>query len=197
MSPDEVAHMNHEHESLQRNLDEMTKKTSETSQSARSREITLAIRMESIEHAIDEYTNILHKLGLAPKVLPPLPAGDLRIEAYFASNNLKELVKCKADNTGADFKNEIKPSLRAIGEYKRRRRQQVEDELLSTGGTLDQVNQECERKEEETGEVSGRVARVEQAAKDMHDVSTSVTYPENMLSVTFFLLRYHLIGCPA
>lgn len=173
MSPEEVARMTHEHESLQRNLEEMTKKNAEISQSARGREITMAIRMESIEHAIDEYTNFLHRLGLAPKVLPPLPPADLRIETYFASSNLNELVKRKADSAGVDFKSDIMPALHAIGFFKRQRRQESEDELLTASNELDQVNQECERKEDETGEVEGKVARVEQEAKDLHDVGVA------------------------
>jgi kinetochore protein NDC80 len=169
LSPEEVAQMNTEQETLSRLLDELRRKNAETSNQMRSLEVALAKRSENVEQAIDEYTELLHQLGLFPNVPHPLPpAGmDLRLEINFASPNPRELIRRTADGPGqiADLRGEIKGALDSIAEYKRRQHMTVEDEAANLENELDDIGAETDRMEEEIESLEQKTNNVQEEAE--------------------------------
>ena len=169
LTPEEVAQMNTEQETLSRMLDELRRKNAETSNLMRSLEVALAKRSENVEQAIDEYTELLHHLGLFPTVPHPLPpAGlDLRLEINFASANPRELVRRTIDGPGrtADLRGEIKGALDSIAEYKRRQHMAVEDEAANLENELDDIGAETDRLEEEIVDLERKTDNVQEEAE--------------------------------
>ncbi|WVR04399.1 hypothetical protein IAU60_001401 [Kwoniella sp. DSM 27419] len=64
MSPDEVNRMNHERESLLRQLDEVRGKIAEASQSAYDQELSVTRSMDRFENLSTEYSSLRHQIGL-------------------------------------------------------------------------------------------------------------------------------------
>ena len=73
LTPEEVAQMTTEQETLSRALDELRRKSTETTNQVRSLEVALAKRSENVEQAVDEYMELLQQLALFPSVPEPLP----------------------------------------------------------------------------------------------------------------------------
>lgn len=165
LTPEEVAHMNSEQETLSRALEELRRKSAETSNNMRSLEVALAKRSENVEQAVDEYTDFLDRLGLFPTAPPPLPPTDLRLEINFASSNPKELVRRSVTGKGADLKNDIKPSLDGFAEYLRQEHQRLENEVITVEQELDEVAVETDKVEEELFETERKTATIQEEAE--------------------------------
>lgn len=170
LSPEEVAQMNSEQEQLSRTLEELRKKSMESSTHMRSLEVSLAKRSDNVEQAIDEYTVFLDKLGLFPTVPPPLHPTNLCLEVNFASSDPKELVRT-VDGRGADLKNVIKGALDAVADYKRREIQRLEDEVVNIEQELDEVMVETERITEQILDTEKRVGNIHEEAEAIRVVS--------------------------
>lgn len=171
LTPEEVAHMNSEHESLSRALEELRRRNAETSNNMRSLEVALAKRSENVEQAVDEYTDFLERLGLFPTTPPPLPPTDLRLEINFASSNPKELVRRSALGRGADLKNDIKPALDTVAEYLRQEHQRLENEVITVEQELDEVGVETDKVEEEIFETERKTGTTQDEAEAIRVVS--------------------------
>lgn len=170
LSPEEVAQMNSEQETLARAIDDLRRKSTETSNYMRSVEVSLARRCENVEQAIDEYTDYLDKLSLFPTVPPPLPPSDIRLEINFASSNPRDLVRRVADGQGADLKGEIKSVVDAVAQNKRMEHQGLEDDLVNVENELDEVTAEAEKIEEEILEVERRTSNLQEEAESIRIV---------------------------
>ncbi|EJD06000.1 uncharacterized protein FOMMEDRAFT_145334 [Fomitiporia mediterranea MF3/22] len=161
LTPEEVAHMNSEQETLSRSLEELRRKNAETSNNMRSLEVALAKRSENVEQAVDEYTDFLDRLGLFPTPPPPLPQTDLRLEINFASSNPAELVRRSMNGKGADLKNDIKPVLDAIAQHLRQEHQRSENEVITVEQELDEVGVETDRIEEDIFETDRKTTTIQ------------------------------------
>ncbi|KAL5529070.1 hypothetical protein ACEPAG_5044 [Sanghuangporus baumii] len=165
LTPEEVAHMNSEQETLTRILEELRRKNADISNNMRSLEVALAKRSENVEQAVDEYTDFLDRLGLFPTAPPPLPPTDLRLEVNFASSNPKELLRRSMNGKGADLRNDIKPALDTIAEYLRQEHQRLENEVITVEQELDEVGVETDKVEEEIFETERKTNTIQDEAE--------------------------------
>ena len=169
LTPEEVAQMTTEQETLSRALDELRRKSTETTNQVRSLEVALAKRSENVEQAVDEYMELLQQLALFPSVPEPLPyAGvDLRLEINFASQNPRELVRRTVDTSdrGTDPLGEVKGALDSIADYKRRQHMSIEDDAANLENELDDVVAETDRMEEEIDDLERKINNVQEEAE--------------------------------
>ncbi|KAI6010177.1 HEC/Ndc80p family-domain-containing protein [Pisolithus marmoratus] len=108
LTPEEVARMNNDHESLSRNLEELKHKISETQKAVMSLEVMMTNRGAAAEEALDLYTNLLSSLGLFPPLPSPYEGVDLTLQLNLATTNVSQLL------IGEDIRKVIKPTLSAV-----------------------------------------------------------------------------------
>ncbi|KIL58306.1 hypothetical protein M378DRAFT_170731 [Amanita muscaria Koide BX008] len=165
LTPEEIIKMNTDHETLQRNLEDLRQKLSETHRIVMSLEVTVTNRAAAAEEAVDGYTNFLTALGLFPPLPHPWQEIDLSLELNTAASNPQQLL------IGADIRKVIKPTLNAIAESKRSERASLETERIRFDNDLDQLNLECENLEEEIMETEKKVASLNEQADDLRDAA--------------------------
>lgn len=165
--------MNSEHDNLARTLEELRRKSAESSNHARSLEVALAKRSENVEQAVDDYTDYLDRLGLFPSAPPPLPSTDLRLEVNFASSNPKDLIRRGLDGTGADLKN-IKSTLDSIADHLRQELHDLENEVITVEQDLDNVAVQTDNIEEAIYDIERRTATVQDEAEAIRIVSSGL-----------------------
>lgn len=165
LSPEDVARMNNEHETLSRNLEELKHKISETHKAVMSLEVMMANRGAAAEEAVDQYTNLLASLGLFPPLPDPFEGVDLTVQLNLATSNISQLLHA------ADVRKVLKPTLSAVAELRRTERAEVESERIKVDNDLDQLTSECENVDEEVREVEKKVVALNEQAEEIRDVS--------------------------
>lgn len=173
LSDEEVSKMKADHELLVRSVEELKRKKEESGASARSLEIMLASRTESVDQAVDNYTALLENIGLFPTVVPPFPPCDLRLEINFSSSDPTLLVKMEGDGKPADVKRVIKPALDTISEIKRRQIQELEERMITIENELDTLTADYEREKQDLLSVENKIALLEKQARDTREVINS------------------------
>lgn len=168
LTPEEVARMNSDHETLSRNLEELKHKISETQKAVMSLEVMMTNRGAAAEEALDLYTNLLSSLGLFPPLPPPFEGVDLTLQLNLATTNVSQLL------IGEDIRKVIKPTLSAVAELKRTKRAEVESERIKVDNDLDQLTLECENVYEEVREVEKKVVVLNEQADELRDVSRAI-----------------------
>ncbi|KAI6133409.1 HEC/Ndc80p family-domain-containing protein [Pisolithus croceorrhizus] len=173
LTPEEVARMNSDHETLSRNLEELKHKISETQKAVMSLEVMMTNRGAAAEEALDLYTNLLSSLGLFPPLPPPFENVDLTLQLNLATTNVSQLL------IGEDIRKVIKPTLSAVAELKRTKRAEVESERIKVDNDLDQLTLECENVYEEVREVEKKVVVLNEQADELRDAAQQESMVSN------------------
>jgi kinetochore protein NDC80 len=164
LTPEEVNHMNTKHEHLERSLEDLKFKLSESHKAISALEVTLANRAASTEEAIDVYNKHLAQLGFFPSLPEPFEGMDLGLSLNPAAPNPQGLLR------GLNVRDEIRPTLVAIAKAKRAERASVESERVKLDHDLDQLAVECENLEVEVANMEKNVLAKEDEANDLRDV---------------------------
>jgi kinetochore protein NDC80 len=165
LSPEEVIKMNTDHELLQRTLEDLKQKISESHRTVMTLEVNVANRGAAAEEAVDAYNNLLSTLNLFPPLPEPWQNIDLTLELNTAAATTAELL------SGADIRKVVRPTLSSIAESKRAERAEVESEGIRVDDEIDQLNLDCENLEEEIAELEKKLVALNDQADDLRDVS--------------------------
>lgn len=170
LSPDEVNRMNHERESLTRNLDDLRSKIAEASQSAYDQEMLVTKSMDRFEQLLQDYTALGHQIG----VISPLGEGpslgpgnlDYTIELDLGQEDLNEV-----QLDGKRMRQIIWPALQTYGETFRKQGLELANETIALEDEFDRLGSILERQKENvaTREVKLRVAH--EQVEDLKSVS--------------------------
>lgn len=170
LTQEEVHRMNTEHETLTRDLEHLRAKINETNKAITKLEVSLTKKVEDADDAVDTYTNLLSELNLFPPLPPPLPNINLSLRLNSAASNPQEML------LGSDIREEIKPTLLKVAEYKRSERAAVEKEQITVDADLDQLTADCENLESEVVEVQKMTNALSDQADDLREVRLRCSY---------------------
>jgi kinetochore protein NDC80 len=176
LSPDEVQRMNHERETLTRNLDELRTKTAEASQMAYDNEMQVTKSMDRFEQYLQDYTALGHQIG----VIQPLSEGlilgpgnvDYTIELDLGLEDLNEV-----QAAGRKMRSVIWPALQAYGEGFRKQQLELANSTIALDDKYDRLGQKVERQKDEVGNLEMRLKFVHEQAEDAKNVSGLLQFP--------------------
>ncbi|KAL7424361.1 kinetochore-associated Ndc80 complex subunit ndc80 [Cryptotrichosporon argae] len=167
LSPDEVNRMNHERETLTRNLDEVRAKIAEASQAAYDQEMLVTKSMDRFEQLLADYTALGHQIGTIPAVhdgaAPSAGPGgvDYTIDLDLGMEDLAEL-----QATGRQAVAIVRPALAAYGDDWRAQMREMQDRLIVLEDEHDQLGQKVERMKEEVGNLEMKLKVVHEQAEE-------------------------------
>ncbi|ODO03107.1 hypothetical protein I350_05952 [Cryptococcus amylolentus CBS 6273] len=168
LSPDEVSRMNHERDTLSRNLDELRNKIAEASQVAYDQEMMVTRSMDRFEALLADYNALAHQLGLmsAPSESPSTFTGaaDFVIDLDLGAEELEEI---KA--AGLNMRSSLWQALQTCREMYRQVALEVGNSAIVLEDEYDKLGQGVERQKEEVGNLEVRLKIVHQQADDAHD----------------------------
>jgi kinetochore protein NDC80 len=147
--------MNHERETLSRQLEDLRQKIAEASQQSYDQEMSVTKSMDRFEQLLGDYTSLGHQIG----TIPPISEGpllgrdgtDYSIDIDLGAEDANEVA-----NAGKRLRAEIWPALVTYGEGFRR--------------------QMVERQKEEAANVDMRLGVINSQADNAKTVSVSLAY---------------------
>jgi kinetochore protein NDC80 len=141
LSPDEVQRMNHERESLKRNLDDLRTKVAEVSQQSYNQELMVTKMIDLFEQLLSEYTSLGHQIG----IIQPLADGETSLGPDGVDYNIQIDMGTEdilhVQTSGQRMSEVIKPALQAYSESFRRQVSELANEQISLEDDLDKVGQ--------------------------------------------------------
>lgn len=141
LSPDEVQRMNHERESLKRNLDDLRTKVAEVSQQSYNQELMVTKMIDLFEQLLSEYTSLGHLIG----IIQPLADGETSLGPDGVDYNIQIDMGTEdilhVQTSGQRMSEVIKPALQAYSESFRRQVSELANEQISLEDDLDKVGQ--------------------------------------------------------
>jgi kinetochore protein NDC80 len=167
LSPDEVNRMNHERETLTRNLDELRNKIAEASQSSYDQELQVTRSMDRFDQLLQDYNALGSQIGTIPLDRTSGPGGvEYVLELELGQEDLSEL-----QAVGQRMKLEIRPGLHAFAEGFISQVRDLQDRIIAQDDELDRLGQKVERQKEEMGVQELRLKAVLQNAEEAKAVS--------------------------
>ncbi len=162
--------MNHERETLTRNLEELRTKTAETSQMAYDNEMQVTKSMDRFEQFLSDYTALGQQIG----VIQPLSEGmilgpgdvDYNVELDLGVEDLNEV-----QIAGRRMRSVIWPALHAYAEGFRKQSLELGNSTIALDDEYDRLGQTVERQKEEVGNLEVRLKVVHEQAEDAKNVS--------------------------
>ncbi|RSH90239.1 kinetochore-associated Ndc80 complex subunit ndc80 [Saitozyma podzolica] len=177
LSPDEVQRMNHERETLSRNLDDLRGKIAEARQFAYDQEMLVTKSMDRFEQLLADYTALGHQIGVIRPLSegPTLGPGDVdySVDVDLGLEDLHEV-----QGQGKNMRQVIWPALQAYGETFRKQMVEMENGNIALDDENDRLGQKVERQKEEAANLEMRLRVVrEQAEEAKHrlDAETAET----------------------
>ena len=165
LTPDEVARMNTEHETLTRSVEDLKVKVAETNKLVMSLEVSLTNRVATAEEVIDQYNTLLSSPGL----IPPNEE-DLTIELNMASSDLQQLVR------GPDMRKVVRPTLSKWAEMYRVEIDVAKREKIVVDDEHDHVVNECDDLIQEIETEVAKVHALTEQAEEMREVTRPSCY---------------------
>lgn len=159
LTPEEVARMNTEHETLSRSIEDLKVKVTETNKFVMSLEVSLTNRVAIAEEVIDQYNTLLSSPGLVPP-----NEEDLTIELNMASSDLQQLVR------GPDMRKVIRPTLSKLAEMYRMEIDAAKREKIVVDNDHDHVVNECDDLIQEIDTEAAKVHALTEQAEEMREV---------------------------
>lgn len=156
--------MKTDHDNLNRALEDLKHKITETHKTVMSLEVALTNKAAAAEEALDAYNALLATLGLFPPLQSPLPDVDLTLELNLAAPTSQQLL------TGGDIRQVIRPTLSQVSELKRSERAALESQRIEVDNVLDKLTVECENVEDEVAEAERKVLTINEQADDIREV---------------------------
>lgn len=181
LSPDEVQRMNHERETLTRNLDELRTKTAEASQMAYDNEMQVTKSMDRFEQQLQDYTALGHQI----EVIQPLSEGitmgpggvDYNIDLDLGLEDLNEV-----QTSGRRMRSVIWPALHAYGEGFRKQSLELGNQTIGLDDDYDRLGQTVERQKDEVGTLEVKLKFVHEQAEEAKNVRDALrSDPGSML----------------
>jgi len=172
LSPDEVQRMNHERETLSRNLEDLRVKIAEASQQAYDQEMQVTKSMDRFEALISDYTALGHQIGTIPALLdtpgPALgPDGvDYNIDLDLGMDDVNELIA-----GGKKLRGVIWPGLQSFSEKIRREVMELDNQKIVLDDELDKRSQEADGMRDEAAVRQTRLNMLQNQAEDLRAVS--------------------------
>jgi kinetochore protein NDC80 len=172
MSPDEVQRMNHERETLTRNLDDLRVKISEASSQAYDAEMQLTKSMDRFDVLVSDYTNIAHQIGTIPLLAdgPGFALGpdgvDYNVDIDLGVEDVNELI-----SEGKKLRSVIWPGLQAFGEKFRAETMELDNQKIVLEDELDRKMHEVEAMRDEAETRHAKYTMLNDKAEDAKQVS--------------------------
>ncbi|KAK8846723.1 hypothetical protein IAR55_005810 [Kwoniella newhampshirensis] len=180
LSPDEVNRMNHERESLTRNLDDLRNKIAEASQFAYDQEMLVTKSMDRFETLMADYTAFAHQIGTIHPISDDAPSGpgevDFAIDLDLGVEDLEEVKMA-----GAKLRSSIWHGLQAYRETFRQQALELSNVSIVLDDQFDRLGQKVERQKEEVGNLEVRLKVVHEQAEDAQSQLTSENADTNKI----------------
>lgn len=168
LTPEEVARMNTEHETLSRSVEDLNVKVTETNKQVMSLEVSLTNRVATAEEVMDQYNTLLSSPGL----IPPNEE-DLTIELNMATSDLQQLVR------GPDMRKVVRPTLSKWAETYRMEIDAAKREKIVVDDDHDHVVNECDDLIQEIETEASKVHALTEQAEEMREVMDLHHRPAN------------------
>lgn len=182
LSPDEVQRMNHERESLTRNLDELRVKIAEANQMAYDQELQVTKSMDRFESLVTEYNALAQQIGTMPAdgTSAVGPDGvDYNVDLDLGVEDLSILT-----NDGKRLQEKIKPALQAFGEKFLSEATELGVQKIAMDNELDKKIQEVEGMKDEAAVRQAKLSVLSEKAEEARLVSL-----QNMLRMSELILQ--------
>ena len=165
--------MNHERETLTRNLDELRTKTAEASQLAYDNEMQVTKSMDRFEQYLQDYTALSHQIGVIQPLSESLVLGpgnvDYTVELDLGVEDLNEV-----QSAGKRMRSVIWPALQSYGEGFRKQLLELGNSTIALDDEYDRLGQEVDKQKEEVGDFEARLKFVHEQAEDAKNVSCTL-----------------------
>ena len=164
--------MNHERDTLSRNLEDLRVKIAEASQQAYDQEMQVTKSMDRFEALISDYTALAHQIGTIPALLdtpgPALaPDGvDYNIDLDLGMDDVNELIAGSKRLRGI-----IWPGLQTFSEKFRREAMELDNQKIVLDDELDKRSQEADGMRDEAAVRQTRLNMLQNQAEDLRAVS--------------------------
>lgn len=170
LTPEEVARMNTEHETLSRSVEDLKVKVAEANKQVMSLEVSLTNHVATAEEVIDQYNTLLSSPGL----IPPNEE-DLTIELNMASSDLQQLVR------GPDTRKVIRPTLSKWADTYRMEIDAAKREKIVVDDNHDHLVNECDDLIQEIETEASKVHALTEQAEEMREVMNLHIGPRTLL----------------
>lgn len=163
--------MNHERDTLGRQLDELRQKTAEASQYSYDQELAVTRSMDRFEQLVSDYTALGHSIGTIPPVTEG-PAGmgpgdvDFTVDLDLGVEDMGEV-----QVAGQRLRGTIWPALIRYGDGFRRELEEVENGNIQLDDEVDRLGQKVERQKEEAANLEIKLRVVQDQAEEAKAVS--------------------------
>jgi kinetochore protein NDC80 len=174
LSPDEVQRMNHERETLTRNVEEIRLKLGEASRHAYDQEMHVTKAMDDLEQLVQDYTALGTQIG----TIPPPDAGrqygpgnvDYTIELDIGISDVGVIEAARSNM--ADV---IRPALAAYGDGFRKQVSELSNSTIAIDNELDKLASLVESRKEEVINHEIKVRVLIEQAEDVKKVGGART----------------------
>jgi len=172
LSPDEVQRMNHERETLSRNLDDLRGKIIEASQQAYDQEMQVTKSMDRFEALLSDYTTLAHQIGTITAKsdgtgFGPGPDGvDYVIDVDLGVEDVNEIVA-----GSKKLRATIWPALQAYSERFRAEGMELDNQKIALEDDLDKRSQAVEGMRDEAEVRQTRLTSLQDQAEGVRVVS--------------------------
>jgi kinetochore protein NDC80 len=143
LSPDEVNRMNHERESLTKQLHDLRSKIAEATQYAFDQELSVTKSMDRFDQHLTDYTSFAHQIGtMTPSEGPFMGPGgvDYSIDLELGLGDVNEI-----QASGRKMREIIRPALNKYDEDIRIQTRVVGEEQAGLDGELDKLGMTVEQ----------------------------------------------------
>ena len=181
LSPDEVVRMNHERETLTRQLEELRVKIAEASQMAYDQELQVTKSMDRFESLHSDYVALAHQIGTIPPLVDgPAPALgpdgiNYTIDVDLGIEDINEVIA-----TGKTLRSVIWPALQALSERFRVQLMEEDNLKISLEDELDKKVQEVDGMKDEAANRQARLTVMLDKAEDAKNVSGRDAFNKRM-----------------
>lgn len=165
--------MNHERESLTRNLDELRTKIAEASQFAYDQEMQVTRSMDRFEQLLQDYTHLGHQIEILSRLSEGPSDGpggiDYTVDLDLGQEDLNEVIQ-----SGRRMRQIIWPGLQAYGEVSRKQVLDMANKQIALDDKYDRLGQKVGGQKEEVGNLEIRLKVVHEQAEEAKNVSRLV-----------------------
>jgi SMC interacting uncharacterized protein involved in chromosome segregation len=172
LSPDEVTRMNHERETLQRQLRETASKNAEAWQTSQDVEMSVTRTMDRFENLLSEYTTYAHQIGTLSPIADASfvgPGGvDFTIECEVSAEDVNQI-----QTSGKKMRDVIRPALNKYDEQIRESTRAIGEEQAGLDEESDKLVLAVEKQKSDANNKDLELAKKNSEAEAAKDVSST------------------------
>jgi kinetochore protein NDC80 len=192
LSPDEVTRMNHERETLQRQLRETASKNAEAWQTSQDVEMSVTRTMDRFENLLSEYTTYAHQIGTLSPIADASfvgPGGvDFTIECEVSAEDVNQI-----QTSGKKMRDVIRPALNKYDEQIRELTRAIGEEQAGLDEESDKLVLAVEKQKSDANNKDLELAKKNSEAEAAKDVSFAP--PSNLDDLTTSCMLKKLQTC--